>query len=519
MIDSIIQPDNKEEQKTNQNLAIWIGVAAAVSFMLLYGLFIAAMFLRPGLMFKLMPMPMIIDAALSDGSKTYVVHQKPDISTFDRRNGQPQVKHFLSVLNGTELGASQEILPYEHASGGGNRLLFVSTGGYRIYDGSRWTDQRSEAIGEDPHGLLAPAGVYVLSGHESGPRLSLIAGGTAADIPLPADYLAWFNSEECPCPCAKLVWYGGRLCLFWKGTDTISWTILDGNSWSPTGTSPYSGGYDVLADDRNLYLFLREGEGLDRRLTYYVFSGDAWSAPVSLPVKGGFMDWHVFLQQGKLKLFTQQFTAHTLATIEKGALVDPVRLKGPFNFTGMMGMRWMALWSGVTYGISFLVVFGVSAVIGRFKKRFWREQDATYEFASLFRRFSAMMIDKLILLIPPGIVVARFMHRLDDFAGDPVQFLLPIFSAVALFLGGGFLYHSFLEGLYGQTLGKKICGIRVVKADFSPCGLPAGFLRNILRIVDVFFYYLVAVIALAASLKWQRIGDLVADTVVVKENG
>jgi uncharacterized RDD family membrane protein YckC len=195
-----------------------------------------------------------------------------------------------------------------------------------------------------------------------------------------------------------------------------------------------------------------------------------------------------------------------------------VRLKGPFNFTGMMGMGRMALWYGVTNVFSLLAVFGVSAVIARFKKRIWREEVATYEFASLFRRFSAMMIDKLVLLIPPGIIIAFFMHGPDDFEGNPFQFLLPIFSATALFFGGGFLYHSFLEGLFGQTLGKKICGIRVLKADFSPCGLPAGLLRNILRIADAFFYYLVAVIALAANTKWQRIGDLVAETVVVKEN-
>jgi len=37
--------------------------------------------------------------------------------------------------------------------------------------------------------------------------------------------------------------------------------------------------------------------------------------------------------------------------------------------------------------------------------------------------------------------------------------------------------------------------------------------------VDSFFYYLVAVIALAGTLKWQRLGDLAADTVVVRRTG
>ena len=57
----------------------------------------------------------------------------------------------------------------------------------------------------------------------------------------------------------------------------------------------------------------------------------------------------------------------------------------------------------------------------------------------------------------------------------------------------------------------------MLKADFSPCGFSHGFLRNLLRIVDAFFYYLVAAVTLAGTSKWQRLGDLVAETVVVRD--
>lgn len=518
MIDSIIHPDDSNQQKTNRNLAIWIGVGGVGSFAFLYVLFFLVMVMRPGLMFKLMPMPMplVIDKALSDGNRTYLLHQEIDWSTVSpREKREPVTKHLLSVLNGTELGAAQEIPKYDDASGGSNGLLFLSKGSYRIYDDSRWIDEHSEAIGKDPKGLLTPAGLFVLSGNESGQHLSLIAGGTAADIPLPADYLAWYKCEQCP--CAKLAWYQGRLCLFWKGKDSISWTMWDGNAWAPTGTSPYAGGYDVAADDRNLYLFYREGEGCNRRLTYYALANDAWTGPMTIPLKGSFTSWDAFIQQGKLKLFVQQFTTNTLYTIEKDALVDPVRLKGPFDPAGMIVRT--ALWSAGAAVVSFLFVLGVSAVIRRFKKRVWREEETEYEFASLLRRFCALMIDKLLLFIPPGLVIAFLFRKMDDLADDPLYVMAPIFLAFALFFVGSFLYHSLLEGVYGQTLGKRICGIRVVKANFSPCGLGAGFLRNLMRIADAFFYYLVAVIALAASFKWQRVGDLVADTVVIRGNG
>ena len=38
-----------------------------------------------------------------------------------------------------------------------------------------------------------------------------------------------------------------------------------------------------------------------------------------------------------------------------------------------------------------------------------------------------------------------------------------------------------------------------------------------LRLVDNFFYYLVGVVSLTGTLKWQRLGDVVAGTVVVRE--
>lgn len=84
-------------------------------------------------------------------------------------------------------------------------------------------------------------------------------------------------------------------------------------------------------------------------------------------------------------------------------------------------------------------------------------------------------------------------------------------------LVGGFLYHFLLEGIFGKTLGKKLCGIVVLKDDFTPCGLLPGFLRNLMRIVDSFFYYLIAIVSLTGTLKWQRLGDIVAGTVVVRQ--
>ena len=352
-----------------------------------------------------------------------------------------------------------------------------------------------------------------MSSFESGPRLILIGPGKAGDVPLPNEYLAADKKNQCS--CAKLAWHQGRLCLFWTADDTIAWAILNGSSWSSAAPSPYSGGYEVITDDRSLYFFHREGEGPDRSLSYYIYTNDTWSGPVRLQVPGWFTSWDAFLQQGKLKLFTQQMTSQTLHTIEKENLVDPVRLKGPFDPASMLGN--MALIMVVSLALTVLAVFGFSALINKFKQRTWTEHGAEYEFASLFRRFLATTIDNLVLLVPSAIMIALLFSDMEAIPGNPFRFLCTMFAAAAFFFLGGYLYHSLLEGLFGQTLGKKLCGIRVLKADFTPCGLSGGFLRNLLRIVDAFFYYLVAVISLAGTFKWQRLGDLVAETVVVRD--
>jgi uncharacterized RDD family membrane protein YckC len=377
----------------------------------------------------------------------------------------------------------------------------------------RWAEERSDAIGKEPRGILSPAGLYVLSSFEAGPRLVLIGSGKAADVPLPGDYLAAEKKNQCS--CAKMAWYQGQLCLFWTTTGSVSWALLNGSTWSPAATSPYSGGYEVIAGDRNLYFFHREGEGPSRSVSYYTFTNDAWSGPAMLPVQGDFTNWDVLFQQGKLKLFTQQLTSQTLYTIEKGSLVDPIRLKGLFDPAGMM--KRMALLIVLTNALAFLVVFGFSALINKFKKPVWTETGVEYEFASLLRRFLATIIDNVVLLVPPTIMVVLLLPKPEDIAGHPFRFLGMVFSVIILFFVGGFLYHSLLEGVFGRTLGKKVCGIRVLKADFTPCGLSAGFMRSLLRIVDAFFFYLVAAVSLAGTIKWQRLGDLAADTVVVRD--
>ena len=78
-----------------------------------------------------------------------------------------------------------------------------------------------------------------------------------------------------------------------------------------------------------------------------------------------------------------------------------------------------------------------------------------------------------------------------------------------------FGYYLVLEATTGQTLGKKVMGLKVVALE-GELSWGKVAIRTILRILDGLFLYLVGVICIAVSKKHQRIGDMAAGTIVVK---
>jgi uncharacterized RDD family membrane protein YckC len=70
----------------------------------------------------------------------------------------------------------------------------------------------------------------------------------------------------------------------------------------------------------------------------------------------------------------------------------------------------------------------------------------------------------------------------------------------------------------GQTLGKRVMGLRVIDAQGLRLQLPQIALRNFLRFVDALpLLYLVGGIAALVTRKGQRLGDLAANTIVARE--
>ena len=81
-------------------------------------------------------------------------------------------------------------------------------------------------------------------------------------------------------------------------------------------------------------------------------------------------------------------------------------------------------------------------------------------------------------------------------------------------------YGAFCEGIFnGQTVGKRVMGIRVVSDRGVPISGAQAVLRNLVGSVDglVPFFYQTALASMILSPKFQRLGDLAAGTMVVIE--
>ena len=94
---------------------------------------------------------------------------------------------------------------------------------------------------------------------------------------------------------------------------------------------------------------------------------------------------------------------------------------------------------------------------------------------------------------------------------------LPILKAVFFFLTY-LAYFVLLEAVWSRTLGKFFQGLVVRKLDGSRCDWKAALIRSSLRIVEVnplLLGGLPAGLVIIASERKQRIGDLLAGTLVV----
>src|SRR4030095_14298783 len=146
-----------------------------------------------------------------------------------------------------------------------------------------------------------------------------------------------------------------------------------------------------------------------------------------------------------------------------------------------------------------------------------------FALASIGNRFLACAIDHalqavvIILMVIAFSGLASLCTLCDKFTNAPKLVYALLIVILFLIVSG---YFAFFEWLWrGQTPGKRWLKLRVIREDGRPVTFWEALVRNLLRTLDMMPtpFYSIGLISVFASSSDQRVGDMVAGTVVVRE--
>jgi uncharacterized RDD family membrane protein YckC len=149
-----------------------------------------------------------------------------------------------------------------------------------------------------------------------------------------------------------------------------------------------------------------------------------------------------------------------------------------------------------------------------------------YKVAGPARRFFAYLIDVVLCYVVLFFIAAVVLLAAAGEDGIAGAFEGTAGLGVGLFLVLLFVvqwvYFVVLEGIWGTTPGKRALGLRVVTTTGRPIDFRAAALRNILRAADSLplaqlagLVSVVGLVTMALTRRFQRLGDLVAGTMVI----
>jgi uncharacterized RDD family membrane protein YckC len=142
-----------------------------------------------------------------------------------------------------------------------------------------------------------------------------------------------------------------------------------------------------------------------------------------------------------------------------------------------------------------------------------------YEVVGMGSRFMAALVDTAIILILQIVVNLTMVLLLGNLLGLDLgsAWITAVFGLISFALLWG--YYIFFEMLWnGQTPGKRLVGLRVLRSDGTPITLTESIIRNLVRFVDFLpLFYGLGVVVMFVNAQSRRLGDLAAGTLVVRD--
>jgi uncharacterized RDD family membrane protein YckC len=138
-----------------------------------------------------------------------------------------------------------------------------------------------------------------------------------------------------------------------------------------------------------------------------------------------------------------------------------------------------------------------------------------YRLAGPFRRLPALLFDIFVCRATQLALFFLFMLTVG-FVSPGMALCLVFLTFFIIDWFYGILFETFLNG---QTLGKWVFGLRVLTVRGEPINGMQAALRNLIRSADVLvgLFATPGVVTMAMNRRYQRLGDLVAGTIVVVE--
>jgi uncharacterized RDD family membrane protein YckC len=151
-----------------------------------------------------------------------------------------------------------------------------------------------------------------------------------------------------------------------------------------------------------------------------------------------------------------------------------------------------------------------------------------FALASIGNRFLACTVDHILQILVISLMYLAFIFIAGASTGieqieDAPKWALAVLIIMLFLISSG--YFIFFEWLWnGQTPGKRWLKLRVIREDGRPITFWEASVRNLTRIFDmqptiipIVGFYSVGIISVFISRRDQRVGDLFAGTVVVRE--
>lgn len=305
--------------------------------------------------------------------------------------------------------------------------------------------------------------------------------------------------------------------------------VLEWSKFPQTLATPTAWQASAAADGLFIAMFSR-GSGIQHQITLYRWLADGTLETVTTAPA---------LVLEKLQLLSNEMHEVTLLvdTFPPGGLRAYQLVAGELQLAYAMGNNLMFPMFGENFWQTYLLMTGISMTLPLIflittHYLMLQHRQPRYAFgqgqarlASLGRRAIARTLDSLLFSLPYIPLWIWIIQSFDlekliqqftaDFFGS-IKTLLLIFAAALAYALIYMVAMGIMQGVWGITPGKWVCHIRVIRTNFQPVGVLRGIARELLMFVDTQFNYLVGVLMIAFLVKCQRLGDLVADSIVVE---